>query len=354
LWSRACSGGVILPDLRFSSASDWVARLEGHLAANDYDLLLPGTDESLYLLARFRAELERHVQVGVPDIGVVERALDKARLASEGTNVGLPAPEGILCNALDEALAAARELRYPVMVKGACAISLQDGKVRRFPSRRVSDDDELRLAHEQVGACIVQAVEAGSLVSFGGVMSDEGLLGTVISRYRRTWPPGAGSVSFSQTIEPPGDLVERVSELLDRIGWRGLFELELIDVGGGVIKAIDLNPRPYGSLALAEASGAPLASIWCAALLGEQVAPATSRAGVSYRWEDGDIRYILWQARNGHIREAARAMMPERGAVHPFLRGDDALPFVARAIELARVRSQNVRGTTRFRWLATP
>jgi predicted ATP-grasp superfamily ATP-dependent carboligase len=209
-WSRASSGGVVLPDLRFTSASEFVGRLEQYLRVNDHELVLPGTDETLYVLARFRAGLERYVQVGVPNLETVERALDKTRLAAESRNVGIPAPDGILCEGPDEALAAAREFGYPVMIKGTRAISLVDDMVKRFPSRRVRDDDELRLIQGQVGACIMQRVEAGSLVSFGGVMGDDGLLGTVVSRYRRTWPPKAGSVSFSETIEPPGDLVERV------------------------------------------------------------------------------------------------------------------------------------------------
>ncbi|MBV9311072.1 MAG: ATP-grasp domain-containing protein [Solirubrobacterales bacterium] len=300
--------------------------------------MLPGTDETLYVVSQFREALEPYVRVGVPEVEAVDRALDKRVLAAESARVGVPTPEGRICEQPEEALAAAAEFGFPVMVKGVRTIVSVDGRVVRFASHRVSNEAELRALQARVGACIVQQVVEGTLLSFGGVMSDDGLIGIVLSRHRRTWPPLAGNASFSQTIEPAPELTKCVEKLVDGLGWRGLFQLEMIETNDGTTKAIDFNPRPYGSMGLAEPSGAPLASLWCALLLGEHPSPATARAGVLYRWEDADIRHIVWQARQGNVRQAAAALLPQRRAVHAFLRARDSFPFVARLIELIQVR----------------
>ena len=74
-------------------------------------------------------------------------------------------------------------------------------------------------------------------------------------------------------------LRSRVSALLTDLGWEGLFELELIEREDGGWHAIDMNPRPYGSMALAIGAGCNLPALWCRHLLGAPVACHTGYAG---------------------------------------------------------------------------
>lgn len=175
---------------------------------------------------------------------------------------------------------------------------------------------------------------AGSVVSFAGVYAEGRLIGEAVSRYLRTWEPAAGNACYSETFAAPGDLRERVQGLLSHLGWEGLFELELIEGAGGAWHAIDFNPRPYGSLALAIGAGAKLPAIWCRHLLGEEVVPTRASAGALYRWTDADLRHGLWQLRHGSGASAARALRPRRDVVHPYLRAGDPGPGVARLLEL--------------------
>ncbi len=52
-------------------------------------------------------------------------------------------------------------------------------------------------------------------------MGERGLLGLVVSRYVRTWPVVAGDVSFSTTVSPPAGLLDRVQDMMARLGWTG-------------------------------------------------------------------------------------------------------------------------------------
>jgi D-aspartate ligase len=342
LWAHGCSQRLILSEA--SRTTEFITHLERFLASSAHDVVLPGTDESLYVLSRHRERLAPYVRLGLPDHGAVERALDKRCLAREAAQLGLAAPEHYLCEGPDQAAVAGRQLGYPVLVKGSHTIEPRGNRLVRHKSVLACDEKGLLAAQRQIGQCIVQRREAGAVLSFGGVMSEQGLIGVALSRYERTWPPEAGSVCFSKTIAVPAGLVSQVERLVQAIGWRGLFELELMELSSGAIKAIDFNPRLYGSLTLAQAGGAPLTRIWCDSLLGKASDPALARPGISYRWEDADLRHALWQLRNHNYGKAVAALTPVRGAVHPYFRARDPLPFVVRGVELGSQRLRHLRG----------
>jgi len=344
LWSRACSASTVLPDPR-DSADAFIERLLERVREDRYDVLIPGKDEDLYAISRCREQIEPYVALGLPDHEVVERAFDRGCLIREADKVGLPGPAGRVCDRIEQALDAARAFGFPVVVKPVCNLSDADGKLRLGRSRLVFDEQALRYVQQSTGRCIVQRRVAGNVISFGGVFTESGMVGSVVSRYRRTWPPNFGSVCFSETIAPPRALGERIERLVSAIGWRGLFELELLEFEDGTFGAIDFNPRIYGSLALARAAGAPLATLWCAWLLGENPTPTTARVGVHYRWEDADARHILWQLRRRDYRGAALASLPQRSVTHAFFRTWDPLPSFARAVGASRNLARHQRAT---------
>ena len=335
LWSLGWSAVTVLPDPS-ARVDAFIDRLEEFLRKNPHDVLLALRDETLYAISGRRQRIEPHVALCLPSHEVVKRALDKVCLATEAAKVGLSTPEGQVCTNLEEALRTAQTFGFPVLVKGVRTIVEVDGRLVRYPSRLVPNEGALRATQPLFGTCIVQRREQGNVMSFAGVATDRGLLGSVVSRYRRTWPPNAGMASFLETIRPPSSLTERVQALVAGIGWSGVFQLQLIECDHGAIKAIDFNPRLYGSMSVARAAGAPLATLWCGWVLGEDPKPAMARAGVGYRWEEGDVLHIGWQLRNGDFRGAAAAAFPRRGVTHAYFRARDPLPTVALAIELGR------------------
>jgi predicted ATP-grasp superfamily ATP-dependent carboligase len=201
---------------------------------------------------------------------------------------------------------------------------------------------EVADAAQQFGRCIVQRRRPGTVVSFAGVAAPGGLLGYAVSRYARTWPAVAGNASFSETFSPPAGLVDAVQAFVDELEWQGTFELELLD-SSGQLAAIDFNPRPYGSLSLAVAAGAPLPALWCAWCAGERRAQVAARPGVRYRWEDADLRHALWQMRKGNWPAGIAAVRPQRATVHAYFRLGDPGPIAARALQLLREEAHRMR-----------
>lgn len=336
LWSRAVSERLVVPH-PLTEERAFVDALVRVLASSSYAVLLPGSDASLLAMSAARDRLAAHVSLPLPRHEVVVRSLEKIALEPLASRHGIASPPTVVCGSISEAVRSARELGFPVVVKPPRSIVERDGARRRVGSIRVDNQASLEVAARLLGGrCLVQGIEQGTALSFAGVFVEGQLLAEAVSKYHRTWYPEAGNAAFSETVKTPPELRGRVTGLLGDLGWEGLFELELIARDDGEWAAIDFNPRPYGSLALAIGAGANLPAVWCAHALGRRPAPVAAIPGVRYRWEDADFRHALWFARRGDARAAARAFRPHRGVVHAYSARDDPGPAAARAVELAR------------------
>jgi predicted ATP-grasp superfamily ATP-dependent carboligase len=337
-WSRACTERLRMADPG-RDGERFVEDLRRGLTRRRYAVLVPGSDRALLAISRGRERLEGLTRLGLPSPASVERSLDREAMAEVAATVGFSPAESIRCTSLDEGRAAARALGLPLILKAPRTASQVDGAVQRTPpSRRVATEQELAEAQSaHPGVFLVQRVEAGLPLSFAGVMAGGRLLGVAVARYRRTWPVNAGNAAFAETIAAAPVLEDMVQALLAGLGWEGIFELELIQAGDRFVP-IDLNPRPYGSMALAAAAGAPLAAIWCDWLLEHNPRPVRARPGYRYRCEDADLRHLLWQLRHGNPRAAFDAARPRRKVTHAYFRIADPLPLFIRGLSIAHAR----------------
>ena len=226
------------------------------------------------------------------------------------------------------------EIGFPAVVKPVRSVVERDGVRRRSPAQLVDDPRSLEQAVASFGEALVQERVDAHVVSYAGVFADGALLGEAVSRYLRTWPAEAGSACFSQTIAAPPELRRRVLRLLGDLGWQGLFELELLERSPGVWHAIDMNPRPYGSLAVAIAAGANLPAVWCEHLMGRVPGFVVAAPGVYYRWTEADLRNGFWRLRHGEPLAGASVLRVRRHVVHPHLRATDPGPAIVRLLEV--------------------
>jgi FAD-dependent urate hydroxylase len=353
-WSRACAKRVRVTDPRESPVS-FVEDLTRLLDDQGADVLIPGSDASLLAISAHRDRLDGKGRIGLPEQEAVERSLSKLALNDAASAAGFEVPETIACDDVASALTAANRLGYPLVVKPDRSVFEVDGLVRQRKSAIVYGDSSLvALLGELGGRCLAQRREPGTPVSFAGVIAQGRLLASVASRYWRTWPPDGGSVSYSETFTPPAALGHRVRDLLVGMGWQGMFELELLERPGDGLAPIDLNPRAYGSLALAARAGVPLAVIWSEWLLGNELRVGAARPGVRYRWEDADLRHMLWQLRRRRPSRALAVLRPRGHTVRAHLELSDPLPLVARLALMGRHRARpsrplRPRGTSEVR-----
>jgi len=283
------------------------------------------------------------------------RALDKPFLHSKAAAVGLAPPRSVTFASQEEALAAAKDFAFPLIVKPVRSVTWTADQMNEQMALVVEDATHLKDAVVTVGAPLTlqEYVHAASIVSCAAVRAEGLLLGLTFVRYARTHPLENGDAAMATTIAAPRLLTDQVQQLLDLIGWCGIFELELLDLGEERFAAIDLNPRPFGWMSLPIGAGANLPALWCDHVLRRHsVSAQVARVGIHYRWADADIRNALTLLRRGHLRSTVAALRPHRRVVHPHFRLDDPGPAVARmgfAAEKMISQRRSILGGARIR-----
>jgi len=338
-WSRATERKITLPDPG-ASPRRFVDALRDRVASGSWDVLVPGTEASLLTISEARDELEPHVALGLPPHPVVLGSLDKHLLQRVAADAGLASPASVPCKDRVEAVAAATDLGFPVVVKPArsfqAALDAPHGALKQRGAIIVQEKSGLDAALRRVGEplTVQRFVPNAQIVSCAGVRLPDGLAGFTVARYVRTWAPRVGSAAFARTVEPPDGLRGRIEDILARIGWIGIFELELLDEGAGRLETIDLNPRLFGWLSLAVGAGANLPAIWCNHVLrrGGGVA-ADAAPGHYYRWEEGELKYVVRHAQKFN-RRAFAPLRPHRNVVHACFELRDPAPLLAQALEV--------------------
>jgi hypothetical protein len=306
--SRSCAARVPVPPV-VTDPHGYAAAVRAELASGPYLAVLPASDPALLAL-------------DFP----VRHLLDKIACAEAARRVGLKVPPTHIFASIAELLDAASQLEYPVVVKPA---------IKKYLAVRVESPEKLIATFapriDQEGRMIVQPYLGAALRGVVGLAWKGHLLQTMHMRYHRLWPVPCGTVASASTIAPDPELEERLARLLE--GYDGVFHA---DLAGHYL--LDVNPRIHATLPLALASGTNPVARYGDLLRGQRVNPAHSRAGIFFRWLEGDVRSVLRGVRDGQLGawSAVRALMPRRGTVHSYESWRDPGPLWTRARYIAR------------------
>jgi predicted ATP-grasp superfamily ATP-dependent carboligase len=337
-WSRRVGSRFRLRDPREHPRS-FAEEVAEATRRGRFATVLPGSDASVLALSNHREALGEGLRLGLPPREVVDRCVNKVTMLEDAAAVGLASPRSVACGDVEEARATAAELGYPVLLKPRQTVFDDAGGLRQRQTFIAGDEASLLGALPEFGLpCLLQRFERGKVVSIAGVAAGDRLMAVAFSRYERTWPPLAGPVSASCTAAPPNELARNVSALIARLGWQGIFELELIEKPEGGFAAIDFNPRLYGSMALATRAGAPIPAVWCDWLLRGEVSECVARPGVHYRWEEAEVRNTLHCLRAGRIRDALSIARPRRSHARAYFRWSDPGPAAGMFLRLVKSR----------------
>lgn len=310
--SRASAGTVRLPDPT-ADPEAYSVRLSEAAELIEADVVLPFTEGTLQALSG-RDHLFGHVALGMCPPDVVRRATDKGLLSELCAQAGLDTPPTVEVNA---AAIGDRELRFPAVVKPRRSVTAQGATLRREHVLEVNDGPELRrfLAARPEETFFLQPRLEGTLAAICGVAWQGKLVCASHQVSPRIWPTTYGISSFARTVPPDDEREAGTARLLELVGWSGIFGVQFM-LSNGRAHVIDLNPRIYGSAALAIAAGHNLPAIWTDLLLGQRPTVPAYRIGTHYRSEVSDLRAILVEFRRGKRGAAIRGLLPRANTVH--------------------------------------
>lgn len=332
-----------------------------HVLDTDADVVVPVSEGDLLRLAPVRQSVERLCPVLAPARDVLDVLLDKRATGRAASAVG----ERLGSDALtgpDEAVLPAGEqvgetspADFPLVAKPRRSRALlPDGTIWGQSARFCADPYDLREAHREFAAggqdTLVQRPVLGVPLLVSVLLDAEGELRVVfVHRRLRQAQPEGGPSACAVAHAPSPELVDPVVELARELGATGVpvqFELLVPDAGAPVL--LDVNPRPWGTLGLALASGADLYGTAARMLLGEAPPerPPDYDVGVVRHYLPFELRYAFAALTRGpgagyegpwpasRIGAALQwAFLPDEGLV---FRPDDPVPAFADALNLVR------------------
>lgn len=248
----------------------------------------------------------------LPTSDVVQRALelpgaayaDKLELHRHAASVDVPVPSTETFDGAETLRERAADLPYPVLLKPSV------GKPA-IHAEGPSDVERFLTQVRGPGRLLAQPILAGPVRAVSGVAWHGRLVAVVHQVALRAWPSASGTTCAAVTTDPDPALETWAERLV--ADYDGIFQAQFLS---GTL--IDLNLRPYGSIALAVGAGANLPALLAASFAGTDEARGSTvraRAGVPYRWLEGDLRLLRGAMGHGNLG-ALRELRPRLRTVH--------------------------------------
>ena len=239
-----------LADLRalMSSLSD--------VSNGGHRILFPLDDKAVWLCGGL--QLEQSWLLAGPQDGAAELALNKHLQFQAAREAGFDVPTAMLANTAEEIVQFSEAESFPVILKSAKPVPTRDGRVVECPKWICASRAELDSAVEQWAGrapLLIQKFVSGVGEGVFGLATPDGIRGwSGHRRLRMMNPQGSGS-SACVSEELSEDLKEKTQRLIQNAGWHGLFMIELLRDRSGKLWFVELNGRPWGSMALARRQG---------------------------------------------------------------------------------------------------
>ncbi|MDP9068358.1 MAG: ATP-grasp domain-containing protein [Actinomycetota bacterium] len=302
----------------------FLAAIQNAISSGGYELVFAGGDAELMALSHGRHRLDALLPYA--EHSVVETALDKLHVHHLAQASGLSTPTTAPADAV------AQWESWPVVVKARrhWSVGRRAGSGRLDPSVCAAPDEaRQRIAQitDNGAEAILQERVPGLLMAYTALCDRGGrVVAAVQQEVDGLDPSPPGSSTRARTVPLDPALAGGVQELLNRLGWFGIAELQFMKRSGEAPKMIDLNGRFYGSMSLAISAGIDLPALWASLAVGRDVPSAVARTGVRYQWLHGDLLRALRERRSGLTADVGKTLAYGCGAVHPLWSKSDPRP----------------------------
>lgn len=289
--SRYVSRRLVVPD----NTTEPEAFGDALLAeAGAHDVLFPVGMHSIEVVARRRAEFEDRTRFLLAPWETIARADYTATLLEVATEAGIPQPPRFRLRDHASLEEMARVVTYPAIVKTGIEGTLAPSSRYRRVDGPHALVDAYRALSQHTLEPIVQQVVEGDTVAFEALYDADGReVAGFCHRRLREYPLTGGPSTYCESVRHVE--VERLGRrLLEALGWRGLAMVEFkIDRRTGTPMLMEINPRPWGSMALPIRAGTDFPWLWYRLAREGEVEPQPAfRAGVRLRFLVNDVQAV--------------------------------------------------------------
>lgn len=296
----------------FRDADGFIRVLAEEIERRRADVLMPVYEET-FLVARHKDALSQIVKLAVPDYAQILVAHNKDQWERVAATLGIPVPRSCSRDDLANGAVPLRDLRFPVLIKpkqGGGAWGIEEAATPEALEARLAAPLWQGRAWDRF---FVQEKIAGDTHCIGMLFRRGQVRAKVAYRQLRDFPVTGGQATLRVSLR--SERAEALlQQLLEHLDWHGPCQADfIVERATGVPYLIDVNPRLWGSLVQAIASGVDFPYLIYRMAVDGDVEPVRSfETGVVTRWLGGDLAALP-----GRLKRSPSAMATLRDFVRP-------------------------------------
>ena len=303
--SRFCEKGIAVPD-PLQNGDEYATAICSIVADNGIDIVLPMTEQSIYLLNPIRTSLPCNAVLACPEPEKIQSLADKVKLYRLAERLGVAIPQSFYLENEKDLLKVVNCInKYPVVIKPALSrIAVSKG----FLSASVTYADSREELEGQYATntvlrypSMIQEKIVGPGTGLFTLYDTDHHLSLFSHKRIREKPPSGGVSVISESVPLDKEMVEAADCLLASVAWKGVAMVEFKrDVRDGRAKLIEINGRFWGSLQLAITCGIDFPALLIDSIKGKSL-PEPSRKyrmGHQMKWILGTLDHLFIRLKN--------------------------------------------------------
>ena len=253
IWSRYSNKHHILP-FPEEKPEEYLTKILELLKTNDFSYIFTMDEAATKIILQNRSLIEQFTKIPLPEISVFNKANDKWETLCLAKELGIPIPKSFLPLDQTELENSILQLGFPLIIKARSSSGSRG--VKRITSQ-LEFDKHYPLIKNKYGFPIIQECIPWEGQGVGvGILAKHGKTLVAFSYKRLREYPVKGGPSTLRESTKQEDLIEYSRKLINKLGWQGVSMVEFkMDPRDGIPKLMEINPRFWGSLQLAQVSG---------------------------------------------------------------------------------------------------
>jgi predicted ATP-grasp superfamily ATP-dependent carboligase len=288
-YSKYSAGHFIYPS-PFRDQEQFVECLIAKIKQLKIDVLIPVFEE-LFLIAKHKEEISKHVRMAIPDYSQILVAHNKDQWEPIAGQLKIPVPKTFTIEKYISDPKLIEDLSFPFLIKPK-----QGGGgwgIKQINSASEFREILLKGIYQNLplGRFFIQEKIEGDVFCVAMVYCRGSLKGQVTYKQVREYPAFGGQATCRISCAKK-DAEAYFQRFLEHLDWHGVCQADfVVDRATNIPFLIDINPRFWGSLAQGIASGVDFPYLIYQIALNGDVKPVEGfREGVVTRWLGGELR----------------------------------------------------------------
>lgn len=321
---------------REKDSSRFLDRIRSIIRSNKYDVLITPEEETSLLVAQNVSELSQYIRIPLASYEKILFARNKYNILMHAQKIGIHCPKTLIVKTLDDAQGSVGSMQFPMVLKPV--IGTGGHGIRYVYNRNEFDLACIEMFKRYENFLIQEYIPGSNYYGVSVIFNANNQMRSAFTHKKiRQYPITGGASTFALSVLMP-DLVEISRKLLSSIGWYGVANIEFkIDKRDGLPKLMEVNPRLWGSLQLAIASGLNIPYMMYQLAMNGDIDPNYEyKTGVKFRWfMHGDLMNFISNLTVNRQADIDVFKLFERNCCHATWRLSDPLPYLGLSLALA-------------------